>query len=241
MTLPTRTIEFMTERGAAPDAGHEIESRSERATAGATAGATVVTTGAATARNGGGASLPGRRAALITVSDSSFAGERVDLSGPAVAKLLIAEGFLLVEQSLVPDEQEAISRALLRSAEGARLVVTTGGTGLAPRDVTPEATRQVCDRVLHGLAELMRAEGRRETPFAALGRGVCGSRGATLIVNLPGSPRGAVSSLKTLLPLIPHALALLAGEPVTHSHGADGGAEDSLVRPEAGGSGAEEL
>jgi molybdopterin adenylyltransferase len=156
-------------------------------------------------------------AAVVTVSDSCTQGRRVDLSGPAVAELLAANGFTVVEEAIVPDEHEQIADALRRCCESALLVVTTGGTGLAPRDVTPEATREVCDRVLDGLAEVMRAEGRKETPFAALGRGVCGSRGRCLIVNLPGSPRGAATSLKALLPLIPHAIELLGGGPVSHS------------------------
>ncbi|HEY0795127.1 MAG TPA: MogA/MoaB family molybdenum cofactor biosynthesis protein [Acidisarcina sp.] len=157
-------------------------------------------------------------AAVVTVSDSCSAGRRVDISGPAVAELLAASGFDVVETLTVPDVQSTIADRLRRRSETALLVVTTGGTGLAPRDVTPEATREVCDRILDGLAEVMRAEGRKETPFAALGRGLCGSRGRCLIVNLPGSPRGALTSLKVLLPLIPHAISLLTGGDVSHSH-----------------------
>jgi molybdopterin adenylyltransferase len=156
-------------------------------------------------------------AAVVTVSDSCTQGRRVDLSGPAISELLAARGFAVVAKSIVPDDQEQIADALRRGCQNALLVVTTGGTGLAPRDVTPEATREVCDRILDGLAEVMRAEGRKETPFAALGRGICGSRGRCLIVNLPGSPRGAVTSLNALLPLIPHAIELLSGGPVSHS------------------------
>ena len=157
--------------------------------------------------------------AVITVSDSCSDGRRVDLSGPAVAELLAAAGYAVVEQSVVPDERPMIEAALRRCAASVPLVVTTGGTGVALRDVTPEATRNVCDRLLDGMAEVMRAEGRKETPFAALSRAVCGTLGQSLIVNLPGSPRGAATSLRAVLPLVPHALALLGGGPVSHAAG----------------------
>ena len=154
---------------------------------------------------------PDIRAVVITVSDSSFHGTRQDLSGPAVVDLLEQAGIPSVASQTVPDEVDLIAAALRQAAEAADLVITTGGTGLAPRDVTPEATQLVCERLIDGLAERMRAEGLRQTPFAALSRGVCGSLGHTLIVNLPGSPAGAQSSLQTILPLLPHALDLLAG------------------------------
>jgi len=129
-----------------------------------------------------------------------------------VARLLVEAGAKVLALRVVADEMVELVDALRESAEAAELVVTTGGTGLATRDVTPEATLAVCDRLVPGLAELIRQDGARHTPFAALGRGVCGIAGATLILNLPGSPAGAESSLRAVLPLLPHALELLAGE-----------------------------
>jgi molybdenum cofactor synthesis domain-containing protein len=151
-------------------------------------------------------------AAVLTVSDSCSRGERRDASGPAVAAALEAKGFQVVSVEVVPDQTTAIGNALLRLVERARLVVTTGGTGVAQHDVTPEATRSVCDRLVEGLAERMRAEGSRKTPLAALSRGVCGIRGSSLVLNLPGSPAGATESLATVIDLLPHALDLLAGK-----------------------------
>ncbi len=156
------------------------------------------------------------RAFVITVSDSCARGERQDLSGPAVASLLTAAGFALTGTALVPDEQPAIEDALRRAAEAGTLLVTTGGTGLTARDVTPEATRAVCGRLLDGLSEQMRAEGLRETPFAVLSRGVCGLLDRSLVVNLPGSPRGAATSLRAILPVLPHALRLLVDARAPH-------------------------
>lgn len=157
------------------------------------------------------------KAVVITVSDSCFAGTRTDLSGPAVVELLRANGYALLPKTVVPDEQPVIEEALLRACAAADFVVTTGGTGPSPRDITPEATRNVCERLVEGLAELMRAEGLKRTAFAPLSRAVCGTHGASLIVNLPGSPRGAVASLNTILPILPHALGLLTGMQKGHA------------------------
>ncbi len=151
-------------------------------------------------------------AAVVTVSDSCSRGEKTDLSGPAVAEALLRRGFEIVERAVVPDERDLIQKRLIALCGTARLVVTTGGTGIAPRDVTPEATLAVCDRLVEGIAEQMRAEGMRKTRFAALSRGVCGVRGTSLILNLPGSPAGAVESLEAVIDLLPHALQLLAGK-----------------------------
>jgi molybdenum cofactor synthesis domain-containing protein len=151
------------------------------------------------------------RALVITVSDRCFSGSRQDLSGPAVAAVLQQAGISSIASKVVPDEVEMIVSALRQGVHAADLIVTTGGTGLAPRDVTPEATRRVCERIVEGLAERMRSAGAEQTPLAALSRAVCGTVRQTLIVNLPGSPRGAESSLRAVLPLLPHALELLRG------------------------------
>lgn len=150
-------------------------------------------------------------AIVITASDRCAAGVQEDRSGPAVAGLLRDAGIEVADPVVVPDELGKLTAALRNAASRAELVVTTGGTGLAVRDVTPEATLAVCDRLAPGLAELIRTEGAKQTPFAALGRGVCGVAGKTLILNLPGSPAGAESALRTVLPVLPHALDLLAG------------------------------
>ncbi len=150
-------------------------------------------------------------AVVLTVSDRCAAGTREDLSGPAVARLLTEAGMPAPTCHVLPDEIAEIAHALRHHAAKVNLVVTTGGTGLAPRDVTPEATRMVCERFVDGLSERMRAAGLEQTPMAPLSRGVCGCVGNALVINLPGSPAGAVSSLGAILHLLPHALDLLAG------------------------------
>ncbi len=158
------------------------------------------------------ASIPSHAsAAVLTVSDSCSRGEKVDLSGPAVAEALARRNFQVVARGAVADERAAIQEKLIELCVSAQLVVTTGGTGIAPRDVTPEATRAVSERLVEGIAERMRSEGARKTRFAALSRAVCGVRGTSLILNLPGSPSGAVESLEAVMDLLPHALELIAG------------------------------
>ena len=151
------------------------------------------------------------RTVVLTVSDRCFQGTQQDLSGPAVMRLLLEAGLPCPAIHVLPDEFEQIVEALRHHARSASLIITTGGTGLAARDVTPEATRLVCERLVDGLAERMRADGLLHTPLAPLSRAVCGTVGNTLIVNLPGSPGGAETSLAAILPLLPHALDLLSG------------------------------
>ncbi len=157
-------------------------------------------------------------AAVLTISDSSARGQRTDLSGPAVKTALQRHKFHVIASEVVADEQGAIQEAILEMASRAQLVVTTGGTGIAERDVTPEATRAVCSRLVEGVAERMRAVGSQTTPLAALSRGVCGVCGRALVLNLPGSPQAATESLAAVLDLLPHALELLAGKTAHPGH-----------------------
>lgn len=152
------------------------------------------------------------RARVITCSDAASIGQREDRSGPAVREILQGSGYEVDAVVVVADEVEAITTAIENATgDGARLVVTTGGTGIAPRDVTPEATMRVCDRIVPGFGELMRAESLKKTPMAALSRAQAATRGAALIVNLPGSVSGATENLHSILHLLPHALELLGG------------------------------
>ncbi len=153
-------------------------------------------------------------AAVLTISDSVNTGTRADRSGPAVRERLEQLGWRVSVMEVVPDEAPQITSRLATLADGGQVsaIFTTGGTGVAPRDVTPEATRAALDREIPGLPELMRARGREATPLAALSRSVAGTRGRVLIVNLPGSPRGAVESLDAIVELAPHVLDLLRGQ-----------------------------
>ena len=153
------------------------------------------------------------RAAILTVSDSAVAGTREDASGPALHAICGELGWTVVATGVVRDDQKEIAARLREWADSqtATLILTTGGTGVAARDVTPEATRHVLDREIPGLAELMRTKGLEQTPFSALSRAVAGSRKRTLIINLPGSPRGAVSSLQSIQHLVSHVVDLLEG------------------------------
>jgi molybdenum cofactor synthesis domain-containing protein len=152
-----------------------------------------------------------KTAAVLTISDSSYVGKREDVSGPAIVRELEAANFKVVHASILPDEKDAITAMLIECSELTRMVVTTGGTGIAARDVTPEATLAVIERRIVGVEEKMRQEGAKKTPFAALSRGICGVRGKTLVLNLPGSPTAAVESLQAIIGILPHALELLDG------------------------------
>jgi molybdenum cofactor synthesis domain-containing protein len=161
------------------------------------------------------------RAGVITVSTKGAAGERADESGPALREGLVAAGCEVVHSQLVPDDVEGVATAILGAIRaGANVVLTTGGTGLSPNDVTPEATRRVIDREVPGIAEALRSRSLEKTPHAMLSRGVAGAVGSALVVNLPGSPRAVRESLEIVLPVLPHAIELLAGESGEPGHAA---------------------
>lgn len=153
------------------------------------------------------------RVAILTISDTSARGEKPDRGGPAVRGRCVKLGWQIVSEAILPDDHAQISERLKQIADAGQveLILTTGGTGLGPRDVTPEATTDVCSRIVPGLTEMMRERGRQSTPRAALSRAVVGTRGATLIVNLPGSPKGAVESLDAIAELLPHAAEVMRG------------------------------
>ena len=155
------------------------------------------------------------RAAVLTVSDGVSEGTREDKSGDTLASLLADEGYE-VERRVVPDERDVISEAIAELAEDAAVVLTTGGTGLGPRDITPEATAEVLERAAPGIAEALRADSLAKTPHALLSRGLAGVRGQALVVNLPGSPGGCRDGFAVLRPALKHAVELLAGEPTAH-------------------------
>jgi molybdenum cofactor synthesis domain-containing protein len=155
------------------------------------------------------------KVAVLTVSDGVAEGSREDGSGDLLASLLAGEGFD-VERRVVPDERESIAEAIAELAEDSAVVLTTGGTGLGPRDVTPEATGEVLERIAPGIAEALRADSLTRTPHALLSRGLAGVRGRALVVNLPGSPGGCRDGFAVLQPALKHAVELLAGEPTAH-------------------------
>jgi len=159
------------------------------------------------------------RFGILTLSDRSARGERIDSSGPALARLIEAEGWSIARQSLLPDDESAIRDLLVLWVDSGEVdvILTTGGTGFAPRDITPEATRAVIDREAPGLAEAMRVASLKITPHAMLSRNIAGIRGKTLIINLPGSPKGAVENLQVVLPVLPHAIQLLRDDPRSES------------------------
>lgn len=160
------------------------------------------------------------RFGILTSSDRSSRGERPDLSGPALADFVTAQGWTVVHTAILPDELDALSEILSTWADGGEMdvILTTGGTGFAPRDVIPEATNLVIDRQAPGLTEAMRQESRRVTPHAMLSRAVAGVRGRVLIINLPGSPKAAVENLQVVVPVLAHAVELLKEDPQAEKH-----------------------
>ncbi len=160
------------------------------------------------------------RAGVITISDKGAAGEREDVSGPLLADGLREMGAVVVRQAIVPDEMDAIREVLISLAdeEQVDLVLTTGGTGATPRDITPEATRTVIEREMPGLAEMLRFTGYRKTPLAVLSRGISGIRGQTIIVNLPGNPNAVRDGLEVLAAVLPHAVKMVRGRDTEHDH-----------------------
>jgi molybdenum cofactor synthesis domain-containing protein len=156
--------------------------------------------------------MPLFRVSIMTASDRSSRGERPDASGPLLAESLPGDRFEIVRLEVVPDEEEAISNRLRLWAQDSDLILTTGGTGFSPRDVTPEATLKALDRQAPGISEALRAEGLKKTPFAMLSRGVSGMIGSALVINLPGSPKAIREGMEVLLPVLDHALGLLRGE-----------------------------
>jgi molybdenum cofactor synthesis domain-containing protein len=156
----------------------------------------------------------GFRAVIITVSDRGARGQREDTSGPEIARMVEAAGMVIIGRRIIPDEKELIRRMLLEWCDGgeADLILTTGGTGVSPRDVTPDATRDVIDREIPGMAEAMRRQSAAVTPHAMISRALAGIRGRTLIINLPGSPKGARENLSVLLPALAHAIEKIRGD-----------------------------
>jgi len=160
------------------------------------------------------------RFGLLTASDRSSRGERPDLSGPALEQVLVTQGWTVIRKAVLPDDLDSLRHTLAEWADSGRMdvILTTGGTGFGPRDVTPEATREVIEREAPGLAEAMRLESLKVAPHAMLSRAVAGIRGRTLIINLPGSPKGAVENLQVVIPVLAHAVELIRNEPDAEQH-----------------------
>jgi molybdopterin adenylyltransferase len=155
------------------------------------------------------------RVGVVTTSDKGYRGEREDTSGDVIREMVGGLGAEVAFNTVVPDEQEEIKQALIKGADemGLDLIMTTGGTGVSPRDVTPDATREVIEREIPGFSEAMRMAGMKKTPHAMISRAVCGVRGQTLIVNLPGSPKAVREGLEVILPALPHTIAKIQGDP----------------------------